>query len=189
MLTVGPTFEAVSARSVGGWRLHDFKGHGYDKGRSRFVQAVWFAVANLAFMKWWFPRCLRPWVLRIFGADIGLHVFIRHRVRILWPWKLRIGNDCWIGEDVWLLNLEPIIIGHDVCLSQGAFICTGSHDHRSPSFEYDNGPIEIGDQVWIAAQVLVLRGVRLSRGTLVGARAIVTRDTSEGAVVRTGSRW
>lgn len=174
---------------VGSWRLSDFTGHGYEKGRNVLIQAVWFAVANLAFARWWFPRRLRPVTLRLFGATVGRRVFIRHRVRILWPWKLSIGNDCWVGEDAWLLNLEPIIIGRDVCLSQGVFICTGGHDPRSASFEYDNAPIEIGDQTWIAAQALILRGVQVGRSSVVGARAIVSHDIQPGSVITAGSRW
>ena len=87
---------------------------------------------------------------------------IRHRVRVQWPWKLSIGDDCWIGEGVWLLNLEPITVEHDVCLSQEAFICTGCHRHRDPAFEFDNGPIAIGAGAWVAARATVLRGLHRS---------------------------
>lgn len=113
--------------------LAGFQGAGYDKGRSRIVQAAWFMTLNLIFMQWWCPASLRPRLLRLFGADVGDSVFIRHRVRVLWPWKLSVGADSWLGEDAWLLNLEPITIGHDVCISQGALLCTGSHDQNSPT--------------------------------------------------------
>lgn len=156
---------------------------GYDKGRGFLWQASWFAVQNLVFGAWWCPGSLRPWLLKAFGAKIGRNVFIRHRVRVLWPWKLVIGDDCLIGEDVWLLNLEPVTIGSDVCLSQGAFLCTGSHDHDSPTFDYDNGPIAVHDGAWIAAQALVLRGVTVGVGAVVGARAVVRRDVAPGARV------
>ena len=152
-----------------GRSLRSFTGAGYDKGRSVVWQALWFAVMNVVFMKWWFPARLRPSLLRAFGAQIGERVFIRHRVRVLWPWKLSIGDDCWIGEGVWLLNLEPITIEHDVCLSQEAFLCTGSHDHRDPAFEYDNAPIHIGAGAWIAARATVLRGATVMPGEVVAA--------------------
>ena len=145
-------------------------GNGLDKGRPVTVQAIWFAVQNVPFSKWWLPAALRPVILRFFGARIGDNVLIRHRVRILWPWKLSIANNCWIGEDAWILNLEPVRIGHDVCLSQGAFLCTGSHDISSPTFEYDNAPIDISDEVWIGAQALILRGVTIGSGAVVSAR-------------------
>lgn len=156
---------------------------GYDKGRGFVWQAAWFAVQNLVFRAWWCPGGLRPKLLRLFGARIGQNAFIRHRVRVLWPWKLTLGDNTLIGEDVWLLNLEPIMIGSDVCLSQGVFLCTGSHDHRSPAFAYDNGPIEIQDGAWVAAQALVLRGVTVGVGSVVGARAVVRHDVPAGANV------
>src|SRR6476659_5313625 len=139
---------------------------------------------NLVFFRWWCPRGFRVTLLRAFGADIGENVFIRHRVRVLWPWKLTVGDDALIGEDVWLLNLEPIRIGSDVCLSQGAFLCTGSHDFDSDDFDYDNGPITIADGVWIAAEALVLRGVTVGSGTVIGARAVVRKDVPAGSRVR-----
>jgi putative colanic acid biosynthesis acetyltransferase WcaF len=166
--------------------LADFKGSGYDKGRSYITQALWFAVQNMLFSKWWLPKALRPILLRLFGANVGHNVFIRHRVRVLWPWKLAIGDNCWIGEDAWILNLEPVWIGNDVCVSQGVFLCTGSHDMASPSLEYDNGPITIGDGVWLCAQAIVLRGVTIGRGSVVGARARVSSDVSPGLLLRPG---
>ena len=179
----------MHSRDAGGWRLRDFSGANYDKGRGWWAQASWFAVMNLVFKAWWCPKGFRPVLLRLFGADVGSRVFIRHNVRVLWPWKLRIGSDTWIGEDVWLLNLEPITIGDDVCLSQGAFLCTGSHSRHSPSFEFDNGPISVGDQSWIATQALVLRGVTLQPRSVVGARAVVTRDVPELSVIPAGACW
>src|SRR5215212_225685 len=156
--------------------LAGFRGDGYDKGRRYVVQAIWFAVQNLLFSKWWLPGALRPSLLRIFGAQIGSNVLIRHRVRVLWPWKLAVGDNSWIGEDAWILNLEPVSIGHDVCISQGVFLCTGSHDMSSPTFEYDNGPITIEDQAWLGAQAMILRGVTVGEAAVVGARCKVSAD-------------
>jgi len=165
-------------------RLGSFTLAGYDKGRSIAWQAAWFAAERLCFSAWWFPRRWRPALLRLFGAEVGSGVVIRHDVRVLWPWKLRIGDDTWVGEQAWLLNLEPIDIGSNVCLSQGAFLCTGSHDRRSPDFRYDNGPIAIADGVWVCAQALVLRGVTVGTGSTIGARAVVAHDVPPGSTVR-----
>lgn len=163
--------------------LAAFRGEGYDKGRPKAVQALWFALMNLVFMKWWCPAPLRVALLRAFGAQVGERVLVRHRVRVLWPWKLTVGDDCWIGEDVWLLNLEPIVLGRDVCLSQGAFLVTGSHDRRSPSFEYDNAPITVEAGAWVAARATVLRGVTVGAGATVGACALASRDVPPGALL------
>lgn len=156
--------------------LAGFRGHGYDKGRSITWQLAWYICSHLIFQKWWCPPRIRPSILRVFGADIGPGVYIRQRVRVHWPWKLEVGGHVWIGEGVWLLNLERIRIGSHVCLSQESILCTGSHNRHSSTFEFDNGPIAIGDECWIAIQSLILRGVTLPKASVVPARSVVTRN-------------
>lgn len=166
-------------------QLSRFTGRGYDKGRSTLVQALWFAILNVVFVKWWCPKHLRVTLLWLFGATGGRNVFIRHRVRVLWPWKLAIGDNSWIGEDAWRLNLEQITIGADVCVSQAVSLITGSHDRHSSTFEYDNAPISIMDGVWVAFGASVLRGVRVGLGATVAAHAVVREDMRTGELRRT----
>lgn len=162
--------------------LDGFTGRGYSRGRAVPIQLMWL-MSRGALMKWWCPNAVRIRVLRAFGAEIAPGAIIRHQVKIHWPWKLTIGRNSWIGEDVWILNLEHVTIGSNTCLSQGALLCTGSHDRRSTTFEFDNAPIVIGDSVWIAARATVLRGVVIGDGATVGATAIVTADVPDGATV------
>jgi putative colanic acid biosynthesis acetyltransferase WcaF len=156
--------------------LAGFTGVGYDKGRGVAVQALWLAVSNLVFTQWWCPARLRVALLRGFGASIGEGVLIRQNVRVHWPWKLVVGDNTWIGDGAWLLNLEPITIGSNVCVSQQALLCTGSHDRRSRTFEFDNAPITVGDGAWIAARATVLRGVQVGAGATVGAGAVASKS-------------
>ena len=155
--------------------LDGFTGRGYERGRSIGVQVLWL-IARELLMKWWCPNRFRIMVLRIVGARIGAGVLIRHQVKIHWPWKLEVGANSWIGEEVWILNLERVTIGSNTCISQGVLICTGSHDRRSPTFEFDNAPIVIGDSVWVAARATVLRGTRIGDGVTIGATVVVTGD-------------
>lgn len=159
--------------------LAGFRGHGYDKGRSRLTQAAWLAAQGLVLQHWWCPPRTRAAVLRLFGASIGRNTLIRHRVRIHWPWKLTIGDNTWVGEGAWILNLEPVTIGDNTCISQEVFLCTGSHLFDHPTFEFDNGPITIGSRVWLAARATLLRGVTVGDGALVGACALVVKDVPE----------
>lgn len=156
--------------------LAGFTGAGYDKGRGVLAQALWVMTSSCVFEKVWFPSFMRIQVLRAFGAHIGKGVLIRHGVRIHWPWKLSVGDHVWIGVDAWLLNLEPIAVGSNVCISQGVFLCTGSHDAESPTFEFDNAPIFIGEGAWVAARATVLRGVTIGKRAIVGATALVVED-------------
>lgn len=163
--------------------LEAFTGAGYDKGRPVWVQASWLACSGLVATRWWCPRKLRVALLRAFGASIAPGTVIRHNVRIHWPWKLTVGANTWIGDGAWILNLEPVTIGSDSCISQEAMLCTGSHDRTSPSFEFDNAPIVVGDHVWIAARATILRGVTIGDSATVGATALVTRDVAAGQTV------
>jgi len=163
--------------------LSKFTGSGYDKGRSPTWQVAWMVVQSLCFRGWWVPASWRASILRAFGAQVGEGVLIRHDVTIHWPWKLAIGDHSWIGQGAWILNLEPVTIGHDTCISQGVLLCTGSHQRSSLSFEFDNAPIEIGNEVWIAVRATVLRGVRIGDSAVVGACALVTRDVADHETV------
>lgn len=164
-------------------RLAGFTGAGYDKGRGPFWQMAWLVVSGLVTMHWWCPAGVRVRILRAFGARIEEGAFIRHRVRIHWPWKLSVGRDSWIGEGVWILNLEPVTIGSDVCISQDVFLCTGSHDRNSPTFEFDNAPIVVADGAWVAAKATVLRGCTVGHDSVVGAGALVTSDVEPYSLV------
>nr|WP_296778777.1 DapH/DapD/GlmU-related protein [Rhodococcus sp. (in: high G+C Gram-positive bacteria)] len=163
--------------------LAGFTGAGYDKGRPFPVQALWLAVSTTVLGRWWCPNSVRVAVLRAFGASIGPGVSIRHGVKIHWPWKLTVGAHSWVGEKVWILNLEPVTIGQDSCISQSVLLCAGSHDRRSPTFEFGNAPIVVGDRVWVAARATVLRGVTIGDGATVGATALVTADVPAGSTV------
>lgn len=157
-------------------RLDLFTRGSYDKGRPLATQALWHGISHLVFQAWWAPGRLRVFVLRAFGAQIGSGVVIRARVRVHWPWKLEVGDHSWIGEGVWLLNLEPIKVGAHVCLSQEAALITGSHDWRDPQFRYDNKPITVGDGAWVCARALILRGVRVGESVVIPAGAVVRTD-------------
>jgi putative colanic acid biosynthesis acetyltransferase WcaF len=168
----------VPRRSLAG-----FTAAGYEKGRSGAWQIGWLLVSGLLTSRWWCPLPVRLAVLRAFGAEIGSGVVIRHNVRIHWPWKLVVGDNSWIGEDVWILNLEPVSIGSDVCISQGVLLCTGSHDRNSPTFEFDNAPISVGDGSWIAARATVLRGVTIGDDCMIGATTLIVKNLQDGLAV------
>ena len=97
--------------------------------------------------------------------------------------EARIGDNSWVGVGADLYNLEPITIGSDVCISQQSYLCTGSHDRRSPTFEFDNAPIVVEDGAWLCARSMVLRGVTIGANSVVGAMALVTSDVPPDSLV------
>jgi len=163
--------------------LAGFSGRGYDPGRNTLWRIAWMLASGVVVTRWWCPNALRIALLRAFGAEIGEGVVFRHRVTVHLPWKLSVGDHSWIGDSTWILNLEPVRIGSDVCVSQGVLLCTGSHLRDSPTFEFDNAPIEVLDGAWVATRATVLRGVTVGADSVVGATALVTSDVPDGAVV------
>ncbi|MFC7448787.1 DapH/DapD/GlmU-related protein [Rhodococcus daqingensis] len=164
--------------------LGPLRGRSYDKGRGYLAQALWVATSTLLFTQVWCPNRLRCATLRWFGAEVGTGVLIKHKVTVQWPWKLSIGNDSWIGTGTELYDVDRIVIGSDVCISPHSYLCTGSHDRRSPIFEYDNGPIVIEDGAWLCARSMILRGVTVGANSVVGAMSLVSADVPPDSCVR-----
>ncbi|MEB3353750.1 MAG: hypothetical protein VKM34_05895 [Cyanobacteriota bacterium] len=95
--------------------------------------------------------------------------------------RLVVGRACWLAEDAWPGNFAPITLGDRVCLSQGAVLCTGNHNFRSPGFDLRLGPISIGTGAWIAARAaraVVALGRDRARQPGGGGGAAVAGDSS-----------
>lgn len=152
-------------------RLDRFSSAGFNRGASRLKEALWVLLGApilsicVPGSRW------RVGLLRLFGAQIGRCTVWKPRVRVKFPWRLAVGNHSWIGEAVWIDNLAQVTIGDHVCISQGAYFCTGNHDWSVPEFD------------------LVTAGIVLETGVWIGARAILTPDcrAEAGAVVTAGS--
>jgi putative colanic acid biosynthesis acetyltransferase WcaF len=127
---------------------------------------------------------LKCWALRLFGARIGRGVVIKPRVKITFPWKLTIGDHVWMGEECWLLNLERIDIGNSVCISQRAFLCTGSHDYKSPTFDLIVKPITLEDGAWLGAGCWVGPGVRVGNHAILAAGSVADKDLEPFGIYR-----
>lgn len=153
-------------------------------GRSRFVVYLWgicewLLVTNALQIS----STLRVWTLRRFGAHIGRGVIYRPRTRVRFPWKLSIGDDCWIGEGVWIHNQDEVTIGHDVVISQETMITTGSHAHRR-DMALVTAPIAIEDGAWLTSRCMVLGGVTIGRSSLVAPMSVVAKSVRAGDIVR-----
>ena len=153
---------------------------GLERGASKPKELIWMLIRSIFFqspLPW--PRSMKRALLRWFGAKVGKGVVIKPRVTIHFPWKLQIGDYSWVGEEVFILNFEPCIIGSHCCISQRAFLCGGNHDFRASDFKYRNGPITIDDGAWIGAQTFVGPDIEVAKECVITAGSVVTKSLPE----------
>lgn len=132
------------------------------------------------------PRPLWAWrraLLRAFGARIGRHAHIFPSVKIAVPWNIEVGDYAAVGDGAILYSLGLISIGERATVSQYAHLCAGTHGFRDPTMPLLKCPIRIEAGAWICADAFIGPGVSVGRSAIVGARAVVVKDTPEGVIV------
>jgi acetyltransferase-like isoleucine patch superfamily enzyme len=127
--------------------------------------------------------------LRTFLARRALGMKIHPRAT-LYQWRdLRVPSGISIGEGsivgFWATidGRLGVTIGTNVNLSSEVALWTLEHDPDDPGFATKGGPIVIEDFAWISFRATVLPGVRIGRGAVVAANAVVTRDVPDYAIV------
>jgi putative colanic acid biosynthesis acetyltransferase WcaF len=145
--------------------------------KNRIARLIWGVVAAIFFR--FSPKPLHAWrafLLRAFGAKIGRGVHVYPYVKIWAPWNLELGDECGVGNGAILYSQGKIVLGKRVVISQGAQLCTGTHDYNDPGFPLVTKSIVVGDQAWIATDAFVHPGVVIGEGCVIGARSVVTKD-------------
>lgn len=125
------------------------------------------------------PSVIKVAILKLFGASMGVGVVIKPKVNIKYPWKLVVGDYTWIGEEVWIDNLDTVNLGNNCCLSQGCYLLTGNHDFTSPTFDLMISEINIKDGAWVGAKAVVCPGVTLQRASILTVGSIATKKLDE----------
>jgi putative colanic acid biosynthesis acetyltransferase WcaF len=158
------------------------------RGKPGWYVQLWWVVQALLFHP--SPQIMYGWrrfLLRAFGAQIGKGVIIRPSAQITYPWKLALGDYAWIGDEVVLYTLGNITIGKNAVVSQRSYICTGSHDFKKEAFDIFSKPIIIDDECWLATDVFVGPGVKISKGIVIGARSSVYKNIEATPGIYTGN--
>jgi putative colanic acid biosynthesis acetyltransferase WcaF len=157
----------------------------YKPGSNAVVRLLWFLVNAGIMQSAWIPFSgLRVGLLRIFGAKVGRGVVIKPSVNIKYPWRLQIGNHSWIGEKVWIDNLESVHIGAHVCVSQGAVLLCGNHNYKKTGFDLMAKPITLEDGVWIGAGAMVTGGVYCSSHSILAVQSVASSNLESYTIYR-----
>ena len=128
---------------------------------------------------------LRPWCL-----VTGERVQFEHQVYIKITSdaaRVKLGDEVFIGYGAELDISDSLSLGNHVLIAPGCFIT--DHHHRRGAHERiaaqgcESAPVTIEDDVWLGANAVVLPGVRIGRGAIVGAGAVVTDDVPAMTIV------
>jgi putative colanic acid biosynthesis acetyltransferase WcaF len=145
--------------------------------RDRLRRAVWNVVQATLFR--WSPRPLHAWrcfLLRAFGARVGQRVQVFPRATIWAPWNVDFADLATVADDVTIYSQALISVGRRSTISQGTYVCTGTHDYEKSGYPLITKPILVGDHVWVAAEAFIHPGVVIAEGAIIGARSVVTKD-------------
>lgn len=145
--------------------------------KNRLLRLVWDFTCLLVFR--YTPRPLHAWrvfVLRCFGAKIGQHCHVYPSAKIWAPWNLAMHDYACIANDVICYTQASITLQERSIVSQGAHLCTGSHDYNDPDFPLFAVPIDIGKDAWVCAEAFIHPGVIIPEGAVVGARSVVNKS-------------
>lgn len=129
-------------------------------------------------------------MLQSFGRFIfGKQVHVLGWFTVVNRKNVRIGRNCAVNHDVFILGRDEILIGNNVIMSARCMLLDAGFDVNlylnfdTPDYEYKKSYIHIEDNVWIGAGAIVLPGVTIYRNSIVAAGAVVTKDVPPYVVV------
>lgn len=113
----------------------------------------------------------RPGIVRLLAGahgaiEIGDETFLNHGVAVSATDRVTIGARCQIAPDVMIMDDDH----HHVALASRL---------TAPAA----APVKIGDDVWIAARSIILKGVSIGDGSVVAANSVVTRSVPPMSIV------
>lgn len=130
----------------------------------------------------WYRRVVGIEIDRGAGLQLGLNLWFQGLGHVR-RGGTRIGAGTLINRDCALDTRGGLRIGNHVSISPEVAILTADHDRDLPGFPLRSRPVVIEDHVWIGMRAMVLPGVRIGRGAVVAAGAVVTRDVAPLSVV------
>lgn len=143
----------------------------------RAYRLLWSTVWSLLGV--WTPVPAHSWrrsLLRVFGAQVDSTAKVYPGVRVWYPRNLVMSRYATLGPNVNCYCMSTIYLGEYALVSQGAYLCGGTHNIDAAEFELQVGAIYLEAQSWVAAEAFVGPGVNVGHGAVLGARAVAVKD-------------
>lgn len=131
---------------------------------------------------------LRAFFWSTFLKKCGKNVYIKPGCKFFHPKGIEIGDHTLIGDNARIGGKFGVKIGSFVSFAGDidVFTVRNSYEdwHKPLCFQgYTGSPVEIGDDVWIGTKAVIMPGVKIGRGAIIGASAVVTKDVPSYAIV------
>ncbi|MDO8487540.1 MAG: acyltransferase [Candidatus Curtissbacteria bacterium] len=126
---------------------------------------------------------LRKLIFQSAGIKIGKKSYVHMGVRFYLPSGVTIGDGTIVGDHCFLDGRAPLKIGHHVDIASQVLIYNSEHDVNSEGFDPIEESVEIGDYVFIGPRAVILPGVKIGRGAVVAAGAVVTQNVKDFEIV------
>lgn len=125
----------------------------------------------------------RRMVYRLEGVSIGKGSTLHTEIKFYNGHNIKIGRDTIVGEGTVLDGRGKLTIGDHVDIATEVMIYNCEHDINDPSFKAVCNSVEIGDYVFVGPRAIILPGVKIGKGAVIAAGAVVTKDVPEFAIV------
>ncbi len=130
---------------------------------------------------------IRKIFYKLVGVKIGKKSRILMKTKIIYPWRLVVGDYTIINENCYLDARGKIKIGSNVTIAVFSKLITGYHDIDKENFDYAEDTIIIRDNVAIFANCIVLAGANIKSGVVVSALSLVCRGDYEANGIYAGN--
>jgi len=147
---------------------------------------AYFLDFELLLLRWvgYIPsHCFRLFCYRLAGIKLGQGSTIHMAANFFQPRGIEIGEGTIVGDHCFLDGRSKLKIGSHTAIASQVLIYNSKHKIDDPEFKAVEMPVEIGDYVFIGPRSIILPGVKIGKGAVVAAGAVVTKDVLPGQVV------
>jgi len=97
--------------------------------------------------------------------------------------EIIFGENCFCNTNVSITSMSKVSIGNNVKIANNVVIIDHDHDYRNNNVGYTSAAVTIGDNVWIGANAVILKGVTIGQNVVVAAGSVVNKDIPAFCVV------